>query len=82
MRSRKQAIFRLRLLRSLAVILGRSAGSFAGIGPSRVIALSRLTIWPWHGVARKPRPVSVTIWQRVEELIRDEWSPEQVVGRV
>ena len=22
------------------------------------------------------------IWQRVEELIRDEWSPEQVVGRL
>jgi len=22
------------------------------------------------------------IWQRVEELIRDEWSPEQILGRL
>jgi len=31
----------------------------------------------------KPRPrLGEEIWQRVEELIRDEWSPEQVVGRL
>jgi len=31
----------------------------------------------------KPQPrLGDEIWQRVEELIRDEWSPEQVVGRL
>ena len=31
----------------------------------------------------KPQPrLGEEIWQRVEELIRDEWSPEQVVGRL
>ncbi len=29
----------------------------------------------------QPR-LSEQIWQQVEELIRDEWSPEQIVGRV
>jgi len=72
---------------TIAVIIGRNAGTISrelrrnrGLKGYRPQQAHNLALGRRYDKA-KPR-IGDTVWQQVEALIREEWSPEQIVGRI